>query len=107
MSDIPLTEDPVVKAARCRVLEALAGETAREVIWRACRTFFETSKTVPIELLYASQHQEALMSAGSIFLGANQKVAIAQVAGTKQSVSDRLRELNQLTQDWQKLIRAY
>ncbi|MBM3536077.1 MAG: hypothetical protein FJX60_23965 [Alphaproteobacteria bacterium] len=107
MSDIPLTEDPAVKAARCRVLEALAGEPARNVIWRACRAFFEGSKTVPLELLYSSKHQERLMSAGSAFLGANQKVAIAQVAGTKQSVSDRLKELNQLTQDWQIQTRAY
>jgi hypothetical protein len=107
MSEIPLTEDPAVKAARCRVLEALAAEPARDVIWRACRTFFESSKTVPLELLYSSKHQEALMSAGSTFLGANQKVAIAQVAGTKQSVSDRLKELNQLTFDWQNQTRAY
>ncbi len=107
MSDIPLTEDPLVKSARCHVLEALAGETAREVIWRSCRTFFEGSKTIPLELLYSSRHQEKLMSAGSTFLGANQKVAIAQVAGTKQSVSDRLKELNKLTQDWQIQTRAY
>ncbi|MBL8687852.1 MAG: hypothetical protein JNL04_02070 [Rhodospirillaceae bacterium] len=107
MSDIPLTEDPVVKQARCRSLEALAGEPARDVIWRSCRTFFETTKTVPLELLYSSKHQEKLMSSGSVFLGANQKVAIAQVAGTKQSVSDRLKELNQLTFDWQTQTRAY
>lgn len=107
MSDIPLNEDPVVKAARCRVVEALAGEPARDVIWRTCRTFFEATKTVPLELLYSSKHQEKLMSTGSVFLGANQKVAIAQVAGTKQSVSDRLKELNQLTQDWQIQTRAY
>ncbi len=107
MSDIPLTEDPVVKSARCHALEALAGEVAREVIWRACRTFFEGSRTIPLELLYSSRHQEKLMSAGSTFLGANQKVAIAQVAGTKQSVSDRLKELNKLTHDWQTLVRAY
>ncbi len=107
MSDIPLTEDPAVKAARCTIPGALAGEPAREVIWRACRAFFESSKTVPLELLYSSKHQEKLMSAGSIFLGANQKVAIAQVAGTKQSVSDRLKELNQLTFDWQTQTRAY
>ena len=107
MSDIPLTEDPAVKATRCHVLEALAGEPAREVIWRACRAFFEGSRTIPIEVLYSSRHQEKLMSAGSTFLGANQKIAIAQVAGTKQSVSDRLKELNKLTHDWQTLIRAY
>jgi hypothetical protein len=107
MSDLPLTEDPLVKSTRCHVLEALAGEPAREVIWRACRTYFETSRTVPIEVLCSSRHQEALMSAGSTFLGANQKVAIAQVAGTRQSVSDRLKELNQLTHDWQKQTRAW
>lgn len=107
MSDIPLTEDPVVKQARCRTLEALAGEPARDVIWRTCRTFFEATKTVPLELLYSSKHQEKSMSTGSVFLGANQKVAIAQVAGSKQSVSDRLKELNQLTFDWQTQTRAY
>ncbi len=106
MSDIPLTEDPVVKSTRCHVLEALAGEPARDIIWRTCRSFFEGSRIVPIEVLYSSRHQEKLMSAGSAFLGANQKVAIAQVAGTKQSVSDRLKELNKLTQDWQIMIRA-
>ncbi len=107
MSDIPLNEDPVVKQARCHTLEAMAGEPARDVIWRTCRTFFEATKTVPLELLYSSKHQEKLMSTGSVFLGANQKVAIAQVAGTKQSVSDRLKELNQLTFDWQTQTRAY
>ncbi|MBM3508385.1 MAG: hypothetical protein FJX64_11970 [Alphaproteobacteria bacterium] len=107
MSDIPLTEDPAVKAARCRVLEQLAGEPARDVIWRSCRTYFEGNKTVPLELLYSSKHQEKLMAQGSTFLGANQKVVIAQVAGTKQSVSDRLKELNQLTHDWQIQTRAY
>ena len=107
MSDLPLTEDPLVKSTRCHVTEALGGEPAREVVWRACRQFFDQTRTVPIELLYSSKHQDKLMSAGSQFLGANQKVAIAQVAGTKQSVSDRLKELNELTANWQKLTRVY
>ena len=45
MSDIPLTEDPAVKNARCHVLEALAGDQARDVIWRTCRSFFEGTRT--------------------------------------------------------------
>lgn len=107
MSEIPLTEDPLVKTTRCMVPEALADDPSRIVIWRACRQFFDNTRTTPLELLYATRHQEALMSAGSAFLGANQKVAIAQVGGTKQSVSDRLKELNALTMEWQKLTRAY
>lgn len=105
--DAPLTADPLVKTTRCKTIDELGSGSAREVIWRACRAYFETNRTIPLELLYGSRHQEMLFDSGSVFLGASQKVAIAQVGGTQQPVAERLKELYALVLGWQKLTRAY
>ncbi len=97
MADAPRTEEQLAQDTRCTTPEHLFGNSSRELIWRSCRAFLEGSKLTPIELLHSSQHQRRFSDAGSSLAGAVQKIAIAQVAGQKQTVTDRMRALYALT----------
>ena len=103
----PRTEDQLAQETRCTQPEHLFGLSARELIWRSCRAFLEGSKLTPLELLHSSKHQRKFMDAGSSLAAAVQKIAIPQVAGRKQTVTDRMRELYALTDAVQKQTLAF
>src|SRR5260221_10123881 len=103
----PRTEDQLAQETRCATPEHLFGMAAGELIWRHCRAFLDGAKMTPIELLHSSVHQRKFADAGSSLAAAVQKIAIAQVAGRKQTVTDRMRELYALTDAVQKQTLAF
>jgi hypothetical protein len=107
MTDAPRTEDQLAQETRCAQTEHLFGTSARELIWRSCRVFLDGSRLTPIELLHSSRHQRRFSDAGSSLAAAVQKVAIPQVAGRKQTVTDRMRELYALTDQLHKQTVAF
>jgi hypothetical protein len=91
---LPQTEEQLAKAALCKVPADLYTVGARELISRHCRSFLDAMRATPTELLFSAELQKKLENAGTAYSGAVQKVAIAQVSGTKnRDVAGRIKEI--------------
>lgn len=91
---LPQTEEQLAKAALCKAPADLYTVSARELISRHCRSFLDAMRATPTELLFSEELQRKLENAGTAYSGAVQKVAIAQVSGTKnRDVAGRIKEI--------------
>ncbi|RKQ70557.1 hypothetical protein [Oceanibaculum indicum] len=91
---LPQTEEQLAKAALCKAPEDIYSVSARELISRHCRSFLDAMRATPTELLFSEDLQKKLENAGTAYSGAVQKVAIAQVSGTKnRDVAGRIKEI--------------
>lgn len=91
---LPQTEEQLAKAALCKAPDDLYGVGARELVARHCRSFLDAMRATPTELLFSEELQKKLENAGTAYSGAVQKVAIAQVSGTKnRDVAGRIKEI--------------
>ena len=91
---LPQTEEQLAKAALCKAPDDLYGIGARELVARHCRSFLDAMRATPTELLFSEELQKKLENAGTAYSGAVQKVAIAQVSGTKnRDVAGRIKEI--------------
>ena len=91
---LPQTEEQLAKAALCKAPDDLYTVGARELISRHCRSFLDAMRATPTELLFSEDLQKKLENAGTAYSGAVQKVAIAQVSGTKnRDVAGRIKEI--------------
>ncbi|KZD04690.1 hypothetical protein [Oceanibaculum pacificum] len=94
MTDAPQTDEQLAKSALCAAPDDLHGQHARELIGRSCRSFLETMRATPTELLFSAELQRKLADTGTAYAGAVQKIAIAQVSGNKnRDVAGRIKEL--------------
>jgi hypothetical protein len=94
----PLSNDiEVAKAADCATPEDLLTRSAREVIGRAAVAYLLGNSLTPIELLYNSNHQRRLMDSGTNAMQAVQKAAGWQVRGTQTPVTERVRQIWEIT----------
>ncbi len=78
---------------------------AREVISRICRSFLDHLFITPTELLHHREYQKRFSLAGNALETAVQKAALAQVRDTPRSVTDRIKELHVLLDDFPGLLR--
>lgn len=91
---LPQTEEQLAKAALCKAPADIYTVGARELISRHCRSFLDAMRATPTELLFSEELQKKLENAGTAYSGAVQKVAIAQMSGTKnRDVTGRIKEI--------------
>ena len=75
------------------------------MIGRICRPFLDHLIVTPTELLHHREYQKRFEMAGNALETAVQKAALAQVRDTPRSVTDRIKELHVLLDDFPGLLR--
>ena len=75
------------------------------MIGRICRPFLDHLIVTPTELLHHRDYQKRFEMAGNALETAVQKAALAQVRDTPRSVTDRIKELHVLLDDFPGLLR--
>jgi hypothetical protein len=101
----PLSTDlEIAKQADCAMPEDLWSRAAREVIGRATVGYLQANKITPLELLHGPDHQRRLMDAGTQAMQAVQKAAGWQVRGSNTPVTERVRQIWDLTDAYRALI---
>jgi hypothetical protein len=81
------------EAAFCRAADQLYEPSARRLIGRLCRSLLDHLKITPTELLSQPEYQKFFLGTGTAYQTAVQKVAVAQVQGTKLGVNARVLEI--------------
>ena len=103
----PLTTDvEIAKQADCAMPEDLWSRAAREVIGRATIGYLQGNKVTPLELLHGPGHQRRLMDSGTQAMQAVQKAADWQVRGSTTPVTERVREIWDLTDAYRAMVLA-
>lgn len=101
----PLTTDvEIAKQADCAMPEDLWSRAAREVIGRATIEYLQGHKITPLELLHGPGHQRRLMDSGTRAMQAVQKAAGWQVRGTNTPVTERVRQIWDLTDAYRAMV---
>ena len=95
----------LAKAANCKTVKDFYAPRAREVIGRICRPFLDHLIVTPTELLHHREYQKRFELAGNALETAVQKAALAQVRDTPRSVTDRIKELHVLLDDFPGVLR--
>jgi hypothetical protein len=83
----------VREAAFCRAADHLYEPSARRLVGRLCRSLLDHLKITPTELLSQPEYQKFFLGTGTAYQTAVQKVAVAQVQGTKLGVNARVLEI--------------
>jgi len=93
VSQALLSDIEVAKDAECLAPQDLFERSARDVIGRAGANFLQSIKLTPIELLHSPNAQRAMMDSGTNAMQAVQKIASWQVRGTSTPVTERVRAI--------------
>ena len=95
----------LAKSADCKSVKDFYAPRARAVIGRICRPFLDHLVVTPTELLHHRDYQKRFEMAGNALETAVQQAALAQVRDTPRSVTDRIKELHVLLDDFPGLLR--
>ncbi|MCR9178151.1 MAG: hypothetical protein NXI19_19400 [Alphaproteobacteria bacterium] len=104
MTEPLATDVEIAKQADCAAPEDLGSRAAREVIGRAAIAFLQGHKITPLELLHGPGHQRRLMESGTQAMQAVQKAAGWQVRGSNTPVTERVREIWDLTDAYRAMV---
>ncbi|HYE01405.1 MAG TPA: hypothetical protein VEH84_18630 [Alphaproteobacteria bacterium] len=85
--------EPLRTEERCNGIEDFYTDRAREEMRGLLAKYLDDAGITPSELLHHEKHARRLDGVGTFLQGALQKVAIAQVAGTRTPAPARLKEL--------------
>lgn len=103
MSDV--LDGDLAKAADCKTIRDFYALRARAVIGRLCRPYLDHLLITPTELLHHREYQKRFSMSGNALETAVQKAALAQVRDTKRSVTDRIKQLHVLLDDFPGVLR--
>lgn len=97
MSTAPDTTGDPLRAAHCETVGDFYAPAGRAAIGRVAGNHLQSARITAIELLHSSRHQRAFADSGTNLAQAVQKAAIAQVKGRSIPVTERVRQLYDLT----------